>query len=103
MDEIYSLTLLVSLVAGAGALVVALLERIGAIVPSGVSWVVPSCIVAGLGFLIAFVVHLAFGHTPGGPNALSPGAFISEHPSFLPAVTLPIAAWLVRPGLTRSL
>lgn len=96
-DTVYSVALLVALGAGASALAAALLARAGR--PGrGRRWVAPAAVVALLALAISVGTHALLGHGPGTPEALGPGAFLAEHPAFLVALGLPVAAWAARPG-----
>jgi len=89
MDQIYSLTLLVTLIAGGLSTTLALYLRFrqgaysrwrrAAVLAGITSWVM-----AG----ISIAVHVAYGHRPGTPDALCPVDFVSIHPAYLLALAL---------------
>lgn len=100
MDLTYSLTLLASLLLGGLALALAtvggLLARRGR---EGAGRWLARARRASRGALalaaVSLTVHLAFGHSPGSPEALSPGAFLAVHPAFLVALALGGGGWAV--------
>lgn len=105
MDLVYSTTLLISLLGGAGALAFALLGRQAARASSrggrkaqgrrwrtGLGW---STLVAGVGLAVSAGVHVWWGHRPGSAEALGLRPFIGEHVAFVAAAALPILAWIV--------
>lgn len=54
--------------------------------------------------LASLSYHLATGHGPGSPNALSVPAFLLEHEAFAVAAVLALAAFaLATPGSARSI
>lgn len=98
MDSVYAMTLLVSLVTGSAALVVAVMTSFGWQVRAGVAGLVrPASVAAWVALFVSAAVHLAWGHTPGGAQALSPVAFVKAHLAFVAAAILPSLALLFRP------
>jgi hypothetical protein len=96
LDWLYSGMLLVSLVSGSAAVLGALTRLGTASVRDGWSrFVRRASVLAALAGLISFVVHLTWGHTPGGPAALSPWRFVRAHVSFVVAGALAFAAFLI--------
>jgi hypothetical protein len=84
-------TLAISLACGAGALGAAILGRLrGA--PSAARLVKPAAAVAFAALLVSLTVHLGWGHTPGGPEALPAVEFLQAHRSFLLAAAIPMTA-----------
>lgn len=85
-DQLYSLTLLVALVAAGVGVVGALglLWRRRSVLRRRSGAVARICGLAALTFgLLSLAVHLAFGHRPGTAEALGPVAFFEAHPAFL--------------------
>jgi hypothetical protein len=102
VDQLYSGTLLVSLLAGGAALLGAMVRRARQCPYE--RWYRAVASVAGVAWFAAalsFAVHLGWGHTPGGPDALSTWPFILAHKSFLIAAGLPAVARLVNPRVGR--
>ena len=98
MDQLYEITLLASFAFGATALAVAIRGRVQATHAFGSArWSLRSAIGAWVALLVSFTVHLAWGHTPGGPQALPPLDFIGEHRSFIVAAVIPGLALMARP------
>lgn len=106
MDPLYSLALLVSLIAAAVSLLVgtvallgawrlssidavdSMLRRLGRVVSVGVP--------ASLSFAaVSAGVHLSFGHRPGSAAGLGPVAFFTIHPAYLGALAISAVALLV--------
>lgn len=107
MDTLYSVTLLISLAAGALAIAVAVLPHfpwVRRLLPlrmqgNGNSHLRSALLilVALTSLVLSLVVHLVFGHRPGSPDALRLFEFFGVHPSFIVAGLLPaIAAALHR-------
>lgn len=115
MDSLYSGSLLLALVAGSAAVLagVAALVTLRSSPPDSTEgtdsrgrgpwltglarWLAAVSFVA-LG--VSVTAHLGWGHRPGGPDALSPAAFLRIHPAFLVAGALAAAgallAWAAR-------
>ena len=99
MDLLYEVTLFVSLWLGLAALTLALRERFQAPRTAGAArWPLRLAAGAWIALAVSFTVHLAFGHTPGGPQALPLPRFIVNHRSFVVAALIPVLALIVRPG-----
>jgi len=99
MDDLYSLSLLVSLLTGALSALIALssLPAVGARLPESLRlvralrrMVRPILFVAFAALLVSVVTHLVWGHRPGTPEALPPRDFLMIHPSFVVAALLPV-------------
>ena len=98
MDQLYDITLLISLTCGVTALAFALRSRVQAMPgPGSARWVGPAAVGAWIALLVSFTVHLAWGHAPGSPQALPPLEFLRDHLSFIAAAVVPIAALIARP------
>jgi hypothetical protein len=96
VDELYSGSLLLSLLAGTVAFLAALVGRVRR--DRNPRWsrlAAWSVRVAWVALAISLATHLGWGHTPGGPQALPMLEFFREHSSFLVAAALPIGAWLI--------
>ena len=97
MDRLYEITLLLSLAFGAIALALVLLRRVGGPRAPGSArgmWLVAAG--AWIALLVSVIVHLGWGHTPGGPQALSPLEFVGEHRAFIVAALLPALTLVAR-------
>jgi len=105
MDTLYSLSLLVSLLTGALSALLALwsLPAVNARLPRNLRLARPlhrmvgsALFVAWAALLVSVVVHLRWGHRPGGPEALPLRDFLLIHPSFVVAALLPaVSAFLL--------
>jgi hypothetical protein len=103
MDQLYAITLLISLACGVAALAIALLGRVQASRGLGAArWVAPAAVGAWIALLVSFNVHLAWGHAAGSPQALPPLEFLRNHPSFIVAAVLPSIALIARPKGARE-
>jgi hypothetical protein len=103
VDQLYGITLLMSLACGVAAVAVALMGRIQAVpVAASARLVVPAAVGAWIALLVSFTVHLAWGHAPGSPQALPPLEFLRDHLSFIVAAMIPSVALIVRPKGTRE-
>lgn len=103
MDLLYSATLLISFTCGVATLAAALLHRLRSGFALG--WarlVVPGAVAAWGALMTSLVVHFAWGHTPGTPQALPPLEFLREHVSFIVAAALPGVALVVQRGYRRA-
>ena len=94
-DRLYEITLLLSFVLGAIALALALFGRGGGLVGTG-RWVRNGAVAAWVALLVSVTVHLRWGHTPGGPQALPPVEFVREHGAFVAAALIPGLALVTR-------
>jgi hypothetical protein len=98
VDHLYEVALLSSLAFGSTAVVLALFARAqSAHAVAAARWSLRVALGAWVALLVSFSVHLGWGHTPGGPQALPPLDFVGEHRSFLVAVLIPGLALVVRP------
>ena len=106
MDRLYEITLLFALLVGPIALALALLGRARSPHALGTApWTLRAAIAAWAVLLVSVTVHLRWGHTPGGPQALPPLAFVREHRSFIVAALIPGLALVARrraPGPGRQ-
>lgn len=94
-DFLYSTTLMLALAAGGAAILAAAVRRWGS---GGQGWnraVQVGAGVAWAALFVSFFVHLARGHTPGGPAALPVREFVLEHEAFVAAALLPGLALLL--------
>jgi hypothetical protein len=97
MDLLYVSTLFLSLGLGAAALALALGGRVRARhAASTAGWPLRLAAAAWVLLLVSFTVHLAAGHTPGGPQALPLLEFIAAHRSFVVAALIPVLALTIR-------
>lgn len=86
MDTTYSLLLAASLVSGGSALAGALWSRLQRL-PQRLDRIIWLLAILALLFdVMSFVVHLAFGHTPGTETAMAALEFVREHPAFIVAL-----------------
>jgi hypothetical protein len=98
LDQLYSVTLLMSLAGGVAALAGVLAGRVrAALAPASARLVVPAAAGAWLALFVSFTVHLRWGHPPGSPQALPGLEFLRGHPSFVIAAIIPGIALIVRP------
>ncbi|MEM7349499.1 MAG: hypothetical protein AAF657_01750 [Acidobacteriota bacterium] len=99
MDTVYSLTLLIALIAASVSAVGGLTLRLRRPLPAvgALGRVLrasgPVAVVFGV---LSLAVHLAFGHRPGTAEALGPIAFFDVHPSFLAVFALAALGLVVR-------
>jgi hypothetical protein len=103
VDSLYSGSLLVSLLLGSAAVLGASVRRVRSTADDGwrrpVLW---ASATAGLAAATSFTVHLLWGHTPGGPAALSAWEFVRAHRAFVVAAALPTVAALLSSPTHRS-
>lgn len=103
MDQLYSLTLLISFTCGGAALAAGLLGRLQSQpVSTSARLVVPAAVGAWIALLVSFSVHVWCGHTPGSLQALPPLEFLREHLSFVVAAIIPVVALFTRPHDARQ-
>ena len=95
MDQVYSLTLLLSLACGGASILGAVVGRLRA-ERSITAWVAPFAVAAGIALLVSVTVHLGWGHRPGSPSALPALEFLRAHVSFVVAAVLPLAGLVAR-------
>ena len=96
MDLLYEVTLFLSLGLGLGAFALAVRERVqGPRADGAAGWPLRLAIGAWVAVLVSCTVHLAFGHSPGGPQALPLPRFIGNHRSFVVAALIPVLALLL--------
>lgn len=93
-NHLYAATLILSFVCGSAALGAAAWTRFRPADRSA-RLVTPAAAASWIALVASVAVHLGWGHTPGGPAALSPMGFLREHVSFLLAAALPAVALLV--------
>lgn len=85
-DALYSLALLLALVAASACLVLGAATRLGRLPGVARPWARAAGWTAiGCG-LVSLAVHVAFGHRPGTAEALGPASFVALHPAYLGVV-----------------
>ena len=97
MDALHSLTLLISLLCGAAGVGIRWRPRAAGAANGVGRLAVRVALVAWAALGLSVVVHFVWGHGPGTPDALPPLQFVRQHPAFVVAALMPLAACVPAP------